>query len=660
MLATRSAARRRLAAVGTLAATSLLLTGLGAAPAHAVSVTDPACSTFDTTFHMWSAARVGASLEAAVVDATAMTTVPLTVTATCPNQEDILPRSVRVTLVDKDRRTASVQADVSAVTAVTPQAQANGTFTASWAVQVPLDSLGAGPHWVSNVSAALIRSASPKYSANNGTAYFNGATPWALPAAAAPRIDTGVGSQAGATPELPPTSAPGAPIEVRMGAWSPDAVLSYEWEDQTGTVRATTPSWTPPDDVTSATLAVTGTWPDGAQQVRTSARTTLSVPGGFMSYSIAGRLAPYGSGFTVRRTFSDGTVDGTVAFPNSTSVAWYPVADDGTVLGLGATSGVRYAGYWTPAPTDVGQRFVLTPVTPAPGKPPTAYLGPVTVLPAFTPKLYDAGYTSAQGASAAEFAKTAHRSGAALKLTNPWPVGVPVSYAWIRDGKTTVSASATYTPTAADVGHRLQGVTRTTSPAFAVKEIKAGAFTVSPALIAVPQLILNRSTARVGDLLSVKRSGGTAGVTAKYQWLRNSKAIKGATGMSYRLAPADYGQRVGVRITASKTGYTTGSRDKGLSKDTAAGLIKPGTLKVSGTARVGYTLKAVRGGTRTAGSTATYSWYRNGKLIWLRGSHASYKLTAADRGKRVEVVAFVSAKGYTYAQLRARMASLVK
>ncbi len=65
-------------------------------------------------------------------------------------------------------------------------------------------------------------------------------------------------------------------------------------------------------------------------------------------------------------------------------------------------------------------------------------------------------------------------------------------------------------------------------------------------------------TAVVGRTLKVKP--GTwqpSGVTLGYQWLRNGTAIPKATKATYKLSKADQGKRISVRVTGSRSGYTT-------------------------------------------------------------------------------------------------------
>jgi hypothetical protein len=70
-----------------------------------------------------------------------------------------------------------------------------------------------------------------------------------------------------------------------------------------------------------------------------------------------------------------------------------------------------------------------------------------------------------------------------------------------------------------------------------------------------------KGSAKVGATLTA--SVGTwkpAPVTLKYQWLRNGKAIKGATRASYLLTASDKGKKITVKVTGSKPGFKAASK----------------------------------------------------------------------------------------------------
>ena len=59
---------------------------------------------------------------------------------------------------------------------------------------------------------------------------------------------------------------------------------------------------------------------------------------------------------------------------------------------------------------------------------------------------------------------------------------------------------------------------------------------------------------------SVKASTGTwseKGLKYSYQWKLNGKKIKGATKSTYKLAKADKGKKITVKVTGKKSGYTS-------------------------------------------------------------------------------------------------------
>ncbi len=66
-------------------------------------------------------------------------------------------------------------------------------------------------------------------------------------------------------------------------------------------------------------------------------------------------------------------------------------------------------------------------------------------------------------------------------------------------------------------------------------------------------------TAQVGrTLTAVPGTWSTTGLTFSYQWLRDGKAVAGATARTYRSPRADAGHRVSVRVTAARTGLPSG------------------------------------------------------------------------------------------------------
>ncbi|MEA4945861.1 MAG: M15 family metallopeptidase [Propionicimonas sp.] len=59
---------------------------------------------------------------------------------------------------------------------------------------------------------------------------------------------------------------------------------------------------------------------------------------------------------------------------------------------------------------------------------------------------------------------------------------------------------------------------------------------------------------KVGHQLTASTPGWSAGATFSYQWLRNGKPIRGASGATYWLVKADQGTKVSVAVTGGLTG----------------------------------------------------------------------------------------------------------
>ena len=93
-------------------------------------------------------------------------------------------------------------------------------------------------------------------------------------------------------------------------------------------------------------------------------------------------------------------------------------------------------------------------------------------------------------------------------------------------------------------------VSRTSAPTAAVA---AGSLTTASPAVA--------GTAMVGSTLTaVPGTWGPSPVTLRYQWYRSGVAITGSTAATRTLNSYDTGKTLTVRITGSKSGYTTVSK----------------------------------------------------------------------------------------------------
>jgi hypothetical protein len=138
---------------------------------------------------------------------------------------------------------------------------------------------------------------------------------------------------------------------------------------------------------------------------------------------------------------------------------------------------------------------------------------------------------------------------------------VALSYQWYRSGaKIAKATKPTYKLVAADRGKKITVKVTGTQPGYTTvsKTSVASGKVAAGSLTSVKPKVMG--TVKVGKKLTAKP--GTwkpASVKLSYQWLRNGKAIKGATKSVYKLAKGDKGKKITVKVTGKKAGYTSKS-----------------------------------------------------------------------------------------------------
>ena len=139
------------------------------------------------------------------------------------------------------------------------------------------------------------------------------------------------------------------------------------------------------------------------------------------------------------------------------------------------------------------------------------------------------------------------------------PAPVTLAYQWKANGAAipgatgsslTVPGSAkgkkiTVTVTGSKYSYNTTSRTSTTT-----KKVAAGTL-----VGATPKI---SGTAKVGKTLTATIGLWTPKPDSlTYQWYRNSKKIKYATGLTYKLVKSDKGKKISIKVTGKKTGYTT-------------------------------------------------------------------------------------------------------
>lgn len=330
-------------------------------------------------------------------------------------------------------------------------------------------------------------------------------------------------------------------------------------------------------------------------------------------------------GGTLEASFDSSAVD---PMPDGAGLTWFV---DGVNVGNGESLGLH--------PGDVGKvisvRLTVIKAGYNDGVAFSADTLPVALgtQASFTPKI--------SGAAAV---------GTTLKITG-LPSETTFSYQWKRNGSSISGAKySTYKQSSSDLGKKISVVvtakragytnlTKTSASTATVR--KAFSKSYSPKI---------SGTAKVGYTLKATVSAWSPTASFKYQWYRDGVAISGATGTTRKLSSYDAGKKITVKVTGSRSGYYTLTKTSSSTSVVANGSITAATPKISGTAKVGNTLKVTIGTTSPSSVTKSYQWLRNGVAI-AGATSSSYALKNVDAGKKISIKVKYVATGYAYKYL---------
>ncbi|MFJ4784295.1 Tat pathway signal protein [Streptomyces sp. NPDC088794] len=169
-------------------------------------------------------------------------------------------------------------------------------------------------------------------------------------------------------------------------------------------------------------------------------------------------------------------------------------------------------------------------------------------------------------------------------------------------------------------------------------EFQRGTFTVT-----LPQLTNTAppkvtGTAKVGAKVTAAPGSWSAAPSSyTYQWKADGTAISGATASTYTVPASLVGKKLSVTVVAVRSGYQSGSATSAAVTVAKGDAPKASKVPViSGTAKVGRTLKSTKGTWSPSPTTYSYQWYANGKAI-SGATKTSLVLKAAQKGKKITV-----------------------
>ncbi|EAP97936.1 hypothetical protein JNB_13268 [Janibacter sp. HTCC2649] len=429
----------------------------------------------------------------------------------------------------------------------------------------------------------------------------------------------------------------GSPLKVYPGAWGPTGVqLTYQWGwyDEANDwafvpiAGATATTFTPTADLQGKYLAirVTGTlagyapaqMSGGPYGTVGAGGVTLTSPLTITGSPVSGQVltATHGTpanGAEIDYDSYEWRVDGVGAGYDKTLTL--------TPAMVGKTVAVRYYVRTTAGNDDTAFVATAGPVT-----------APLATLTAPTPTI--------TGTAKVDSTLTA--------VPGTWgPAPVTLAYQWKRAGVAITGATAsTYKLTGADAAKAITvTVTGTKSGYTTAAKTSVATAAVAAGTLTAPVPTISGSKTVGQTLTAVPGTWGPAPVTLAYQWYRSGVAITGATASTYALTATDQTKTMTVRVTGSKTGYTSVAKTSVATTAVLGALTAP-TPTISGSRTVGATLTAVPGTWGPAPVTLAYQWYRSGVAI--TGATAStFALTTLDRGKTMTVRVTGTKSGYT-------------
>ncbi|MCL1839284.1 MAG: hypothetical protein FWG47_08275 [Propionibacteriaceae bacterium] len=218
------------------------------------------------------------------------------------------------------------------------------------------------------------------------------------------------------------------------------------------------------------------------------------------------------------------------------------------------------------------------------------------------------------------------------------PASAKCSYQWYRSSaKIAGAVKKTYTVLSADYSKCLNVEVTVTANGKTVAK-KAGETTDTISSLITYAAKPNALPAQVvmgKELVATHADWEPAKVVVKYQWLRDGKAIAGATSSSYKTVKADLGKKISVKLTGSSAGVIALSITSNAAV-VVAGFAHIGTAKITGVNRVGGKLTVSNAGWSPKPKSYKYQWFRNGKPI-SKATKSSYTLTDADVATLISV-----------------------
>lgn len=257
-----------------------------------------------------------------------------------------------------------------------------------------------------------------------------------------------------------------------------------------------------------------------------------------------------------------------------------------------------------------------------------------------------------------------------VKITQAWkPAATSYTYEWYvsTEGNSTETVSSSdkllITPQMLGkeisvnvTGHRSGYVPETVT-------VSSNEPVVGPQLKAAKPVVTG--TVKQGSTLTATPAAwNQAGVATSYQWFEEwggyEYALKGATKSTYKIPAVEAGAKLSVKVTGTKSGFQSATIESSVTK--AVPYLKmtlSAAPKLSGTFKVGKTVKAKAGKFSQKGVQIFYVWNANGKPF-AGTEKGSVKLTKLQKGKKITVTSYGYKPGYAQISKTSKASKKVK
>ena len=238
------------------------------------------------------------------------------------------------------------------------------------------------------------------------------------------------------------------------------------------------------------------------------------------------------------------------------------------------------------------------------------------------------------------------------------------SYQWLRDGiPISGGFSNTYRLTESDGGSNISLRVGVQEPvafsSYGVSTWRVTSRTSSSLFIQkLPEMSSTPVPTILGDAVfgngtTIEANPGVwdSGASLSFQWVRNGLDLVGQRTSRYVPTAADVGQQIRVRVTGTKSGFTSATKESVAVSPTSLPVLQtPGSVGISGQLEVGKTLTAIPGAWGNDVSL-TYQWFINGSQI-SGATSSTYTPGAQDSGRNLRFVVTGRKAGFIQSSIR--------